>query len=317
MSAGLEAYHLPVLLEEVIEGLALVPGGIYLDGTLGGGGHTHAILSRVPHTRVIGLDQDREAIETASRRLTGEFGERIVIRRSNYRFGTEVLSQLGIGGLEGALLDLGVSSRQLDCPARGFSFRGEGPLDMRMDDRQELDAARIVNTWPEEELIRIFREYGEERHAPRIAREIVARRRTAPLTTGAQLAEMIAGLAPKGYHRIHPATRVFQALRMAVNDELGALKDGLRSLTACLGPGGRLAVISFHSLEDRIVKHFMRHHAREFVDEPGMPQPEPNPEHCLELVTRKAVTAGEEECRRNPRARSAKLRIARKVTPTH
>jgi 16S rRNA (cytosine1402-N4)-methyltransferase len=302
-------YHRPVLLREVLELLKPKPGLLITDGTCGGGGHTEALLES--GADVLALDQDPDAVRHVSERLA-RFGRRLIVRQANFRHAASVLDELGLGAIGGALLDLGVSSRQLENAQRGFSFVRNGPLDMRMDPRTKLTAATIVNEYGEEELTRLFRELGEEPAARRIASLIVKMRRNSPLRETLPLARAIEKLVGR-HGRHHPATQVFQALRMEVNDELGALEEGLRVLTARLAPGGRIAVITFHSLEDRIVKNFFRDHSQEWLDKPEWPEPKRNPDHDLELVTPKPVEPSDDEQRANPRSRSAKLRVAEKI----
>ena len=302
-------YHRPVFEREVVELLQPRPGSLIVDGTCGGGGHTQALLES--GADVLALDQDPDAVEHASNQLA-RFGRRIAVRHANFRHAGSVLDELGILTIGGALLDLGVSSRQLENAERGFSFVRNGPLDMRMDPRTQLTAAMIVNEYSEEQLTRLFRELGEEPAARRIASLIVKMRKTFPFRETLPLAGTIEKLIGR-HGRHHPATRVFQALRMEVNDELGALEEGLRVLTARLEPGGRIAVIAFHSLEDRIVKNFFRDHSREWLDRPEWPAPQRNPDYDLKLITPKPVEPGEEEQRTNPRSRSAKLRVAEKI----
>ena len=302
-------YHRPVLLREVLELLKPKPGLLVVDGTCGGGGHTEALLESGAH--VVALDQDPDAVQHVSERLT-QFGQRLIVRQANFRHAGSVLDELGIHTIGGVLLDLGISSRQLENAQRGFSFVRNGPLDMRMDPRTKLTAATIVNEYGEEELTCLFRELGEEPAARRIASLIVKMRRTSPFRETLPLARAIEKLVGR-HGRHHPATQVFQALRMEVNDELGALEEGLRILTARLAPGGRIAVITFHSLEDRIVKNFFRDHSQEWLDKPEWPEPKRNPDHDLELVTPKPVDPTDEEQRANPRSRSAKLRVAEKI----
>ena len=302
-------YHRPVLEREVVELLEPKPGSLIVDATCGGGGHTEALLKS--GADVLALDQDPDAVEHASEQLA-RFGRRIAVRQANFRHAASVLDELGIRIIGGALLDLGVSSRQLENAERGFSFVRNGPLDMRMDPRTQLTAAMIVNEYSEEQLTRLFRELGEEPAARRIASLIVKMRKTFPFRETLPLARAIEKLVGR-HGRHHPATRVFQALRMEVNDELGALEEGLRVLTARLEPGGRIAVIAFHSLEDRIVKNFFRDHSREWLDRPEWPAPQRNPDYDLKLITPKPVEPTEEEQRANPRSRSAKLRVAEKV----
>ena len=270
-------YHRPVLATETIELLAPRPGSLILDGTCGGGGHTEAIL--LTGADVLALDQDPDALAFAAARLTN-FGDRVTLRRANFREAGRVLDELGIAQIGGALLDLGVSSRQLENADRGFSLVRNGPLDMRMDPRRELTAAEVVNSYAEEELTNIFREFGEEPAARRIASQIVKLRKETPFRETLSLAKAIEKIVGR-HGRRHPATQVFQALRMEVNDELRALEEGLVALTNRLEPGGRIAVITFHSLEDRIVKNFFRDRSREWLDRPEWPEPRPNPDFSL------------------------------------
>jgi len=283
-----EFLHIPVLHREVIEGLAIRPDGHYLDATVGGGGHTSLILAAADGVRVTALDQDDQAIVAATQKLA-EFGDRVTFKHSNFaKFNP------GETKFDGILADLGVSSAQFDIADRGFSFRHEAPLDMRMDRGQSLTAAEIINYWDETKLANIFYTYGEERLSRRIARRIVERR---PLQTTTELAETIAHSVPRQYRygRIHPATRVFQALRIAVNQELTVLETFVNQAPQWLKPDGRLAIISFHSLEDRIVKHRLK-------ESP-----------LLRVLTKKPIIAQEDELKENPRARSAKLRIAERL----
>jgi 16S rRNA (cytosine1402-N4)-methyltransferase len=302
-------YHRPVLVNEMIELLTPRPGALIVDATCGGGGHAEAILRT--GANVVALDQDPDALEFASARLTS-FGNRVTLRRANFRDASRVLDELGVGQIGGALLDLGVSSRQLENPDRGFSLIRNGPLDMRMDPRQELTAAEVVNAYSEEQLTRIFRDYGEEPAARRIASQIVKLRKETPFRETLGLAKAIEKTVGR-HGRRHPATQVFQALRMEVNDELGALEAGLSSLTSRLEPGARISVITFHSLEDRIVKNFFRDRSREFLDRPEWPEPRPNPNFLLRIVTAKPVEPDAVEQRSNPRSRSARLRVAERV----
>ena len=302
-------YHRPVLVAEAVELLAPRAGALVVDATCGGGGHTEEILRT--GADVLALDQDPDAIEHASERLTS-YGGRVTLRQINFRDTAVVLDQLGIVGIGGALLDLGVSSRQLENAQRGFSVMRNGPLDMRMDPRQERTAAMVVNSYSEEDLTRLFRDLGEEPAARRIASQLVKQRKTTPFHDTLQLAKAVEKIVWR-HGRRHPATQVFQALRMEVNDELGALEEGLRVLTARLEPGARIAVITFHSLEDRIVKNFFRDRSREQLDRPEWPEPRPNPDFALRLITSKPVEPGENEQRINPRSRSAKLRVAEKI----
>src|SRR5712691_1453080 len=302
-------YHRPVLATEAIELLAPRPGSLIVDATCGGGGHSEAILTA--GADVLALDQDPDAIEEATNKLAS-FGDRVTLRQTNFRHADKVLDELGVTKIGGALLDLGVSSRQLENAERGFSMMRNGPLDMRMDPRHQLTAADIVNNYSEEELTGLFRDLGEEPAARRIASLIVKARKSAPFRETLPLARAIEKVVGR-HGRRHPATQVFQALRMAVNDELGALADGLRILTDRLEPGARIAVITFHSLEDRMVKNSFRDRSREWIDRPEWPQPRRNREYDLNLITPKPVAPSEEEQRVNPRSRSAKLRVAEKI----
>ncbi len=303
------SYHRPILAPEVVELLAPRPGALVVDGTCGGGGHTEAILQT--GADVLGLDQDPDAIAHAGDRLA-QFGGRVTLRQANFRQAGELLDALGIAKIGGAVLDLGVSSRQLENADRGFSLMRNGPLDMRMDPRRELTAAEVVNHYSEEELTQLFRDLGEEPAARRIASQLVKQRKTEPFRETAQLAKAVEKIVWR-HGRRHPATQVFQALRMEVNDELGALEAGLGVLTARLESGARIAVITFHSLEDRIVKNFFRDRSRQWLDRPEWPEPRPNPDYQFTLITGKPVEPGAEEQRGNPRARSAKLRVAERI----
>ncbi|MEP6685149.1 MAG: 16S rRNA (cytosine(1402)-N(4))-methyltransferase RsmH [Verrucomicrobiota bacterium] len=302
-------YHRPVLAAEAIELLAPRPGALIVDATCGGGGHTEAILRA--GADVLALDQDPDAIQHARDRLS-EFGGRVTLRQSNFREADKILDQLGIARIGGALLDVGVSSRQLENADRGFSLMRNGPLDMRMDPRRDLTAAEIVNHYSEEQLTQLFRDLGEEPAARRIASQLVKLRKTIPFQETLPLAHAIEKIVGR-HGRRHPATQIFQALRMEVNDELGALEEGLRVLTARLETGARIAVITFHSLEDRIVKNFFRDRSREWLDRPEWPEPKRNPQYELQLITSKPVEPAETEQRNNPRSRSAKLRVAEKI----
>ena len=302
-------YHRPVLAKETIELLAPRPGSLILDGTCGGGGHTEAIL--LTGANVLALDQDPDALAFAAARLTN-FGDRVTLRRANFREAGRVLDELGIAQIGGALLDLGVSSRQLENADRGFSLVRNGPLDMRMDPRRELTAAEVVNSYAEEELMNIFREFGEEPAARRIASQIVKLRKETPFRETLSLAKAVEKIVGR-HGRRHPATQVFQALRMEVNDELRALEEGLVALTNCLEANSRIAVITFHSLEDRIVKNFFRNRSREWLDRPEWPEPRPNPDFSLRLITPKPVEPDAIEQRANPRSRSARLRVAERI----
>jgi 16S rRNA (cytosine1402-N4)-methyltransferase len=302
-------FHDAVLLAEVVELLAPGKGRVILDGTLGGGGHTAALLEA--GAEVIGIDQDPAALEFATRRL-GSAGSRLRTVRGSFSRAGALLDALGVHEIDGALLDLGVSSHQLDTAERGFSFQNDGPLDMRMDPAGPQTAAELVNTATGEELERIFRDYGEEPAARKIAVRLTRDRLLRPFATTLELADAVESVVPR-HGRAHPATRVFQALRIAVNRELEALEQGLAQLTGRLAPGGRFAVITFHSLEDRMVKTFFKHRSTEWIDRPEWPARRQNPDHLFRAITRKAVTASAAEQRANPRSRSAKLRVVERL----
>lgn len=325
--------HIPVLLSETLAGLDVRPGGSYIDGTLGGGGHTAAMLERGAG-RVLGIDQDPAALQAAGERLTA-YGERLVPAHGNFRMIAALAHAHGFATVDGILLDIGVSSHQLDTAERGFSFAHTAPLDMRMDPTRDVTAAELVNTLPEAELADMIYRYGEERASRRIAKRIVEQRRAAPLTTTTELADVVLrAVGGRKDERIHPATRTFQALRIAVNDELGALEEALPAATELLATSGRLAVITFHSLEDRIVKEFMRREAavcllppRLFAEQcPHLVEHGAGPRPCIYLgsrdcdyaprltqVTPKPVVATNAEVRTNPRSRSAKLRVSERI----
>jgi 16S rRNA (cytosine1402-N4)-methyltransferase len=302
-------YHETVLLTETVERLAPASGKVIVDGTLGGGGHTAALLKA--GATVIGLDQDPEALAFAGKRLA-EFGDRFRAVHSSFAKGAEALDQLGIVAVDGVLFDLGVSSRQLDAPERGFSFMHDGPLDMRMDPTNLISAADLVNTAAGDQLEKIFRNYGEEPAARKIAARLVRDRLVRPFRTTLQLAESVESVVPR-HGRTHPATRVFQALRIAVNRELEALSLGLEQFSHRLKPGGRFAVITFHSLEDRIVKMFFKERCAATIDRPEWPEPRPNPIYIFKAITGKPVVASDAEQRANPRSRSAKLRVVERL----
>ncbi len=306
--------HKPVLLEECLDALAIRPDGIYLDGTLGRAGHSLEIVRRLTTGRLIGLDRDMTAIEAAKERLA-EFSDRVTLVHSNFSEVGSVLEQLDIGGVDGMLFDLGVSSPQLDEAHRGFSYMQDAPLDMRMDTSAALDAHEVVNTWSSEELKRILRDYGEERYAAQIARAIVRAREDKPIETTLELVDVIRSAMPAAALREkqHPAKRSFQAIRIAVNGELDALPPMLEAAAKCLRPGGRLAVITFHSLEDRIVKQTMRELATGCTCPSSFPVCVCGKKPKLELVSRKPIVSGEAELDENPRARSAKLRVAQRT----
>ncbi|MGD7653842.1 MAG: 16S rRNA (cytosine(1402)-N(4))-methyltransferase RsmH [Verrucomicrobiales bacterium] len=300
-------YHRSVFPRECVEWMEAGPGKFIVDGTLGGGGHSELFLKA--GARVMGVDRDPEALAHARRRLAA-YGDRFITWEGNFACLPEAPEIQQGGKADGLLLDLGVSSRQLDAAERGFSFMREGPLDMRMGPSSPRSAADVVNTWDEAELVRIMFEYGEEKRSRRIARAIVERRATKPFETTTELAGCIEkAIGRRG--RIHPATRAFQAIRMAVNEELDSLATALANAPAVLKPGGLLLVITFHSLEDRMVKRFLKHRSSPFIDEPGWPEPRPNPDYQFQRLARKAIAPSTEEINSNPRARSAKLRVAR------
>jgi 16S rRNA (cytosine1402-N4)-methyltransferase len=303
-----EGDHVPVLLEEAIAGLALSPGTDCIDGTLGGAGHAAAMLdATAPNGRLLGFDADPEAVARAKVRLI-TFGDRVVLVQANFRDMAAQAAEHGFARVKAILLDLGVSSYQVASASRGFSFQTDGPLDMRLDPRTPLTAAEIVNEWQPDELADVIYRYGEERQSRRLARAIVAAR---PLDTTGQLATVVSrAAAQRGHQRIHPATRVFQALRIAVNDELGALQAALSQLPGLLMPGGRFGVITFHSLEDRIVKQFIQREVRDCVCPSDFPVCRCAHKATLRAVTGRPISPSEAEISINPRSRSAKLRIA-------
>ena len=307
----MEFSHKSVLLHETIDYLNIRPDGVYLDGTLGGGGHSSEILKRLGEKgRLIGIDQDRDAIEAATKKLA-VFGDRVTIVRENYEHFRSVLDAEGIEKVDGILLDLGVSSYQFDDAARGFSYRENAPLDMRMDDRTEMTAADIVNHYTESELYRVIRDYGEDPFAKNIAKHIVRAREQEPVVTTDQLVECIKQAIPAKIREKggHPAKRTFQALRIELNRELQILQDSLSDMVDALAPGGRIAVITFHSLEDRIVKQTFRTAENPCICPPDFPVCVCGRKSRGTVVTKKPVTASEEELQDNPRAHSAKLRV--------
>ena len=307
--------HRPVMAAEVVEYLAPRPGGVYVDCTVGGGGHARAILEAAEGAcTVVGIDRDPEAIAAAGERLA-EYGGRVLLIRGNFRNLQRVLETCGLEQVDGVLMDLGVSSYQLDTEERGFSYWGEGPLDMRLGPDAPFTAEQLLATAGVEELTRILREYGEERWAGRIARAIVERRKRSPIRTAADLVALIkeAVPAPARTGGPHPARRTFQALRIAVNDELGALEEGLGQAIEALAPGGRIVVISFHSLEDRIVKRRFQEESRGCVCPPELAACACGRRPRLKVLTRKPVVPGDWEREENPRSRSAKLRAAERV----
>ncbi len=309
-----EFIHRPVLLDECIEGLNIRPDGIYLDGTLGRGGHSRRIAERLDAGRLICVDRDQAALDAAEDKLSG-VRERVTLVHNNFDRLDEILDELGIAGVDGMLFDLGVSSPQLDDASRGFSYRTDAPLDMRMDRDDTLTARAVVNEWPQEELRRILYQYGEERYAPAIAGAIVRARDKRPIETTLELVEIIKSAMPPQALREkqHPAKRSFQAIRIAVNDELGAVDRMLQAAVPRLNPGGRLCVISFHSLEDRIVKNGLAAFAKGCTCPPDFPVCVCGKKPSVRLVNRKPIVSGAEELEFNPRARSAKLRIAEKL----
>ena len=307
--------HRPVLLDECMEGLAIRPGGIYLDGTLGRAGHSWEIVRRLnAGGRLIGLDRDETALEAARQRLA-PYADRVTLVHSNFSRVAEVLDELGIPAVDGMLFDLGVSSPQLDDAQRGFSYMHDAPLDMRMDRTAGLTARTVVNEWSYEELRRILYEYGEERYAPQIAAAIERVRTDRPIETTLELVDIIRSAMPASALREkqHPAKRSFQAIRIAVNDELGAVRQGMEAAIDHLKPGGRLAVITFHSLEDRIVKNVFQDAAKGCTCPPSFPVCVCGRKPKIRILTKKPIIATREEVEENPRSRSAKLRVAERV----
>ena len=310
----MDFHHVTVLLNESVEALNVRPDGIYLDGTLGGGGHSFEIARRLTSGRLIGVDRDPKALQAAGQRLA-PFADRFTPIHSNFSELPRILAELNISGVDGMLFDLGVSSPQLDEAVRGFSYMNDAPLDMRMDPTDALTAREIVNTWPREELRRILFTYGEERYAPLIAAAIERRRAEKPIETTLELVDVIrSAMPPKALReKQHPAKRSFQAIRIAVNDELTAVDRMMQSAMDLLNPGGRLAVITFHSLEDRIVKNAMAEAAKGCTCPPEFPVCVCGKKPKVRLITKKPITAPEEELNDNPRARSAKLRVAERI----
>lgn len=305
---------MPVLLQPCIDGLNIKPDGIYVDGTLGRAGHSREIARRLTTGRLVCIDRDEAALAAAKVRLA-DYMDRVSLVHSNFSDVSSVLQTLSISGADGMLFDLGVSSPQLDDAARGFSYMQDAPLDMRMDQNALLTAHMVVNTWPMEELRRILFDYGEERYAPAIAKAIVRARTEGPIDTTLQLVEIIRSALPAAAKREkqHPAKRSFQAIRIAVNDELGALEPMMRGAVKCLNPGGRLCVITFHSLEDRLIKRSMQDLARGCTCPPDFPVCVCGNKPKVRIITRKPILPGQEELLENPRARSAKLRIAERT----
>ena len=314
----MEFHHVSVLLNACLDGLAIKSDGPCLDCTLGGAGHTSEIFKRLGKGGMsVGIDRDADAIEAATARMAALEGQaRFVALRGNFHDAKQLLAEAGIGKVDGILADLGVSSHQLDVRERGFSYHDDAPLDMRMDQSQELSAYEIVNGWSEDELNRIFRDYGEEKWARQIARVICDRRKAAPIERTSQLVGIIDAAIPKKFRAkdgSHPARRTFQALRIAVNDELAPLEPALNDLVDLLNPGGRLCVITFHSLEDRIVKNAFRTMADPCICPKNMPICVCGRKPTVKLVTRKPITASDEELEMNPRSRSASLRVVEKL----
>ena len=307
-------FHISVLLRECLDGLAIRPDGIYIDGTLGGAGHSGQIAKRLTTGRLIGIDRDPVALKAAGERLS-PYADRVTLVHSNFCRMAEVVKELGLPGVDGILLDLGVSSPQLDEVSRGFSYMADAPLDMRMNGKDALTAREVVNTWPQEELRRILWNYGEERYAPQIAAAICRRREEKPIETTLELVDVIRSAMPASALREkqHPAKRSFQAIRIAVNDELGSVEKAMEAAIPLLNPGGRLAVITFHSLEDRIVKLAMAEAAKGCTCPPSFPVCICGNKPKVKLISRKPIIAGDEELAENPRSRSAKLRVCEKI----
>ena len=310
----MEFQHKSVLLSQCLEALAVKPDGIYLDGTLGGAGHSSQIAKRLTTGRLIGVDRDEIALCAARQRLA-PYMDRVTLVHANFQDLDRILQDLGIPAVDGILLDLGVSSPQLDDGQRGFSYMEDAPLDMRMDRSAGLTAFEVVNTWPREELRRILYAYGEERYAPQIAAAIDRRRAAAPISTTLELVDVIRSAMPPQALREkqHPAKRSFQAIRIAVNDELGAVRQGMEAAIDHLNPGGRLVVITFHSLEDRIVKNVFQDAAKGCTCPPSFPVCVCGRKPKIRILTKKPIIATREEVEENPRSRSAKLRVAERV----
>ena len=310
----MEFSHKSVLLDECIEALNIRPYGIYLDGTLGGAGHSSEIVKRLDTGRLIGVDRDTVALEAAKKRLE-PWMDRVTLVHSNFRELKGILAELELTGVDGMLFDLGVSSPQLDDAQRGFSYMADAPLDMRMNREDRLTAYEVVNQWPRQELRRILFEYGEERYAPQIAAGIERRRQEKPIETTLELVDVIRGSMPPQALREkqHPAKRSFQAIRIAVNDELGSVSEMVEAAIELLNPGGRLAIITFHSLEDRIVKSAMAKASKGCTCPPDFPVCVCGKKPRVRLITRKPIVSGQRELEENPRARSAKLRVCEKL----
>lgn len=310
----MEFVHKSVLLDECIQALAIRPDGIYLDGTLGGAGHSQQIAKRLTTGRLIGVDRDTVALQAAEKRLA-EVRDRVTLVHSNFKEINQILDDLGYEQIDGMLFDLGVSSPQLDDGERGFSYMADAPLDMRMNRSDSLSAYDVVNTWSQEQLRRILFEYGEERYAPLIAAAIERHRSQKPIETTLELVDIIKGAMPRSALREkqHPAKRSFQAIRIAVNDELNAVSEMMQAAITRLKPGGRLAVITFHSLEDRIVKNAMQLAAKGCTCPPEFPICVCGKKPQVQIISRKPIVSGAKELDENPRARSAKLRVAEKL----
>ena len=309
-----EFHHVSVLLQECLDGLNIRPDGIYVDGTLGGAGHSSRIAARLTTGRLIGIDRDPVALKAAGQRLE-LYSDRVTLVHSNFCEIAQVLKDLQIDGVDGILLDLGVSSPQLDDGSRGFSYMADAPLDMRMNSEDALSAYEVVNGWSYEELRRILYEYGEERYAPQIAAAICRQREIKPIETTLELVDIIRSAMPSAALREkqHPAKRSFQAIRIAVNDELGSVEKVMEDAIPCLNPGGRLAVITFHSLEDRIVKNAMTSASKGCTCPPSFPVCVCGKKPAVKLISRKPIVSTQEELNLNPRARSAKLRVCEKL----
>lgn len=309
-SAGGQVPHQPVLYQQVMNALAPEKGSLFLDGTLGAGGHAKGILqASTPHGQLLGLDRDAEAMKMARQRLRA-YKDRLILRQASYRNAPDILDQVGWKRVNGILLDLGVSSMQIDQPQRGFSFMEDGPLDMRFDQDQEVTAADLLNSLEEPELASIIWEYGEERYSRQIARAIVDAR---PIQTTRDLARLVQSVVPGHGSQIHPATRTFQALRIATNEELEVLSTALPELLNRLAPAGRIAIISFHSLEDRIVKQYFKKESSDCLCPPKQPVCTCGHQASIKVLTKKPVRPDKHEIEHNPRARSARLRVAEKL----
>ncbi len=311
---GLKFLHRSVLLDECIENLNIDPNGIYIDGTAGGGGHSYEIAKRLTGGRLIAIDQDEAAIAAAGKRLS-EFGDRVTIVRNNFSNIADVCRELDIKKINGVLLDLGVSSYQLDTAERGFSHNADAPLDMRMDRRNQLDAYTVVNLYPEDKIRKIIYDYGEDRFAPKIAAAIVRRREIKPIETTGELVDVIKSAIPaaarEGGH--HPAKRTFQAIRIEVNGELSVIQPAIESASELLAPGGRIAIITFHSLEDRIVKQSYVRLSEGCTCPPRIPVCVCGNKPKVKIISRKPILPTDTEIEENPRSRSAKLRVAEKL----